>query len=121
MAAGVCTGTVDADGFSPMNGSNAGYMVHGQIVLSTSYAVGGDTIAASVFGIGRITDMIIQGANVIAAGTNAVVLSPHVATDGSVDKVQAFWSGAATNSVLTQVAANTDLSGYTAQVIVFGT
>jgi len=119
MAAGVCTGSVDADGFSPLDGSNNGYMVNGTIVLSTSYAAGGDTIAASVYGLGRITNMVVMP-DVITAGTNAVVLAA-IPASGTITKVQAFWSGAATNAVMTEVAANTDLSGYTANVIVFGT
>ena len=120
MASGVATATIDADGFSPQDGSNAGWRVFGVVTMSTSYATGGDTIAAASFGIGRITMMNFTGEDVVTAGTNSVLLTP-VFTSGAVVKIQAFWTGATTSAVLAEVSANTDLSGYTAHVEVYGT
>ena len=120
MASGVATATIDSDGFSPQDGSNAGYRVFGVVTMSTSYATGGDTISAASFGIGRITKMDMAGSDVITAGTNSVILSP-VYTSGAVVKIQAFWTGASTSAVMAEVAANTDLSGYTCNVVVYGT
>ena len=52
---GICTFALDADPFTPLDGSNGGYMVRGTITMSSSYATGGDTLNASSCNLGVIT------------------------------------------------------------------
>jgi hypothetical protein len=113
---GACTVVLDGDAFSPIDGSNAGYMVRGQITMSSSYAAGGDTLAASAFGIGRITKLILSGS--IGGATTGYDSSP-VYSAGAVVKVQAFVTGTASGQPLNEASGN--LSTVIFDAIAYGT
>jgi len=115
---GTVTVTIDPDGFSPIDGSNAGMMVRAVITMSTTYATGGDTISAASFGLGSITKLDIQGGGV--SGGTLAILFEGTPVPGPVTKVQAFWSGAQT-ARFQEVTSGTDLSASVVSCIAFGT
>ena len=116
---GTVTVKLDADPFSPIDGSNAGYAVRGQITMSSSYATGGDTVNASSFGLGIITKMNFSGTQ-IGAGASAYMPAPVYNSGGQAIKVQAF-GGAASGVPLAEVTNATNLSTVVFDVIAWGT
>ncbi len=81
----------------------------------TSYSTGGESQPASAFKLGVI-EYCPAFLGVNAGGTLAVVYQYNIATS----KMQAFWQNEAAASALVEVAAATDLSGYTGRGMAYG-
>lgn len=119
---GAVTATIDADGYSPTDASNAGYMVRCKITMSSSYATGGDTIAASILGVGTITKLSFSGSSDGGSGTTTAYIAAPVydTTKVNVTNIQVFQSAAASNP-FTEVSSTTNLSTVTFDAVAWGT
>lgn len=121
---GAFTATVDADGYSPQDASNAGYAVRCKLTGSASYATGGDTIAGSTIGLGSITKLVITGGGDAAAGAGTASYQAIPVYDTSlvnVTKVQVFWTGAGFSGAFAEITATTNLSTIVFDAIAYGT
>ena len=118
---GAVTATIDADGYSPMDASNAGYMVRCKITMSNSYAAGGDTIAASILGLGRITKLSFSGSSDGGSGTTTAYIAAPVydSSNANVTNVQVFATGSGNAQPLTEASGN--LSAVVFDAVAWGT
>lgn len=117
---GTVTVAVDKDGYSPMDGSNAGWWVRAKITMSNSYATGGDTLTGALFGLGTVTKLEVAAGNV-SGGTTAYLFGPvYDSTGVNVTKIQAFWSSAS-GSAFSEVTNGTNLSTIVVDAEVYGT
>src|SRR6266851_4711234 len=107
---GATTYVQDADGYSPLDGSNGGIMLRGKVTMSNSYATGGDTIAGATVGLGMITKLETATASKTSDATHSYIFQPvYDSTAVNVTKVQAFWA-AASGAPFIEVTNTTDLS-----------
>jgi len=120
---GAVTATIDADGYSPVDASSAGYMVRCKITGSSSYATGGDTIAASILGLGRITKLSFSGSSDGGTGTTTAYIAAPVydSSKTNVTNVQIFWTGASNSAVFAEITSGTDVSAVVFDAIAYGT
>lgn len=119
---GAVTATIDADGISPMDSSNAGIMVRCKITMSSSYATGGDTIAATILPLGQITKLSFSGSSDGGTGTTTAYIAAPVydSSNVNVTNIQVFQSAAASNP-FTEVGSNTNLSTVVFDAVAWGT
>lgn len=117
---GTVTVVLDADAYSPMDGSNAGYMVRGVLTMSSSYATGGDTMTPASVGLGIITKLDIASGEPTAL-TTSYLLSAVQTSGPTVAKVQAFVTGSASGVAFSEVTNATNLATVAAPFIAFGT
>ncbi len=116
---GVVTATVtDSDYFGGKR------WVKGVITMSSTYTSGGDTWTPGLFGLESVDIMDLDDAG--ATNTTTVITAPlnvvYPTTTGfsaAGGKLQAFGAGAGATG-LTQIAGNTDLSGYTVNYSAIG-
>ena len=115
---GACTATVDPDGFSYVDASG-GYMVRCKITPSSSYAAGGDTIAASIIGLTQIQKLSFSGTSDGGSGvTTSYIAAPvYDSSNWNVTNVQVFQSAAASNP-FTEASGN--LSTITFDAVAWG-
>ena len=118
---GACTVTIDTDGRSPVDASNAGYMIRAKVSPSTSYATGGDTISGSLFGIGTITKILFTGTSGAGATTGYEASGVYDSTGVNVTKVQVFATGSGNQQPFAEIAAATNLSAQVFDCIAWGT
>lgn len=121
---GTVTATIDADGYSPMDASNAGYMVRCKITGSSSYATGGDTITAASLGLGSITKLVFSGGGDAAAGAGTAAYMAIPVYDTSlvnVTKIQVFWTGAGLSGTFAEITSTTNLSAIVFDAVAWGT
>ncbi len=118
---GAVTATIDADGYSPMDASNAGYMVRCKITMSSSYAAGGDTIAAAILGLGRITKLNFSGSSDGGTGTTTAYIAAPVydSSNANVTNIQVFDTGSASGQPFAEASGN--LSAIVFDAIAYGT
>lgn len=118
---GAVTASIDADGYSPIDASNAGYMVRCKITMSASYAAGGDTIAASILGLGLITKMSFSGTSDGGVGTTTSYMAAPVYDSSKVNvtNIQVFDTGSASGQPFAEASGN--LSTIVFDAIAWGT
>jgi hypothetical protein len=90
-------------------------LVTRHVTFDSSYATGGEPLVPSDFGLKAIDSVIPAGPARKADGTSAVIPS----YDHTNQKLMAYWS-AGSGAAPTQVANATDLSTYTARLVVVG-
>lgn len=119
---GAVSATIDADGFSPIDGSIAGQMVRCKITGSASYTTGGDTIAASILGLNLISKLDLNVSDGGTGTTTAYVATPvYDSSNVNVTNIQVFWTGAGANAVLAEITSGTNLSAVVFDAIAWGT
>lgn len=96
--------------YTPLDAA-AGYWVNGTITFSSSYATGGDTATAAIFGLGVITDFDINSNGAELITWNNSTTAP---------KFQIWFTGAAAGAVFQEAANASNQSTITATVNVYG-
>lgn len=107
----ITTLTALSDGKSPIKYIDGRRCRVVQIAGSASYATGGDSIALSSIGLTEVRE-----AWVLADSTNASGASIHIVTTDPKNPLFKLFSG-----VSTEVASTTNVSTYTARVLLVGT
>ena len=110
---GAVTVQLDTDGRSPVDASNAGLRVRAKITMSNSYATGGDTIAASLFGVGMICKLNICGIGGVGgfgSTTGYAAAAVYDSTGVNVTKIQVFGSGSGSGAAFAEVTNGTNLA-----------
>ena len=118
---GTCTVLLDPDAFSPVD-ANAGFMVRAKLTMSGSYAAGGDSVTAAMFGLGELKLLNVLGGGAGSGAANGgIVLVPNP-NGGYPTLVTAFEEDptGVSKGPLVEVTAGVNLSGYTADVIAYG-
>lgn len=104
---GTVSVVVDADGYSPQDASNAGYLVRGKITMSSSYAAGGDTITGALFGLGSITKLELAAGGIGISPTTAYLGAPVYDSSGvNVTKIQVFVTGSGNGVAFSEASGN---------------
>lgn len=104
---GAVTVAIDADGYSPVDASNAGYWVRCKITMSSSYAAGGDTITGAQLGLGSITKLELGAGGVGISPTTAYLGAPVYDSSGvNVTKVQVFVTGSGNGVAFSEASGN---------------
>ena len=93
-----------------------------KITMSSSYATGGDTIAATILPLGQITKLSFSGSSDGGTGTTtAYIAAPVYDSSGvNVTNIQVFWSSGA-SSAFSEVTNATNLATVVFDAVAWGT